>query len=155
MKSIKIIRSIVLILLTATMAHGQTENLNYDPDLAEKLGADEYGMKNYIFVLLKTGDNRTTDRAFIDSCFTGHLDNIGRLAEMNKVVVAGPFGQNEDHLRGIFILDAASLDEARELLDTDPAISAGLLKPLLYPWYGSAALPEYLKSADRIWKKDI
>lgn len=142
-------------LFTAPMAYGQTENPNFDPDLALRLGADDYGMKNYIFVILKTGDNPTTDRAFIDSCFAGHLQNIGRLAEMKKLVVAGPFGRNDDDLRGIFILDATSPEEARKLLDTDPAIHAGLLKPLLYPWYGSAALSEYLNAADRIWKKDI
>lgn len=27
----------------------------YDADLAKKLGADPYGMKNYVFVILKTG----------------------------------------------------------------------------------------------------
>jgi uncharacterized protein YciI len=108
-------------------------------------------MPHYIF----NNKNKTTDRTFIDSCFTGHPDNIGRLAESNKMLVAGPFERNDDGLRGIFILDVATEEEARNLLDTDPAIKADLLKAELYRWYGSAALPEYLGAADRIWKKDI
>ena len=131
---------------------GQSGNPNYDPALAERLDADDYGMKQYVFVMLKSGDNRTADRAFIDSCFTGHLANIGRLADEGKIIVAGPFGKNGDDFRGIFIVEVSSLDEAAALMDTDPAIHAGLLKADLYPWYGSAALPVYLESADRIWK---
>lgn len=44
-------------------------NPKYDQELAKKLGADDYGMKSYIFVLLKTGENKTTDKQFINECF--------------------------------------------------------------------------------------
>ena len=30
-----------------------------------------------------------------------------------------------------------------------------LLKADIYPWYGTAALPEYLKSVDKVWKKKM
>ncbi len=35
----------------------QTETPVYDSVLARKLGADEYGMKSYVLVILKTGTN--------------------------------------------------------------------------------------------------
>lgn len=127
-------------------------NPNYDPVLAKKLGGDDYGMKSYILVILKTGTNQTTDKAFISSSFRGHLDNIGRLVEEGKMIVAGPLGKNENSYRGIFILNAASLEEAGNLLQTDPAIKGGLLDVELYNWYGSAALPEYLEASDKVWK---
>ena len=41
-----------------------------------------------------------------------------------------------------------------ELLETDPAIKADLLKAEPYPWYGSAALGQYLPDSDKIWKID-
>ncbi len=127
-------------------------NPNYDPQLAQKLGADDYGMKSYILVMLKTGSNKTTDKAFIGESFRGHLDNIGRLVTQGKLVVAGPLGKNENSYRGIFILNAATLEEAKALLATDPAIKENLLEAELYNWFGSAALPEYLEASDKVWK---
>jgi uncharacterized protein YciI len=127
-------------------------NPNYDSELAQQLGADDYGMKSYILVILKTGSNQTTDRDFIGKCFRGHMENINRLVEEGKLIVAGPLGKNDKTYRGIFILDAATLEEAQLILQTDLAIKEGLLDAELYNWYGSAALPEYLPASDKIWK---
>ena len=62
-----------------------------------------------------------------------HLANIGRLAEMKKLVVAGPFG-DDGTLRGIFVFRVDSLDEARSLAQTDPAVQAGRLALQIHPW---------------------
>lgn len=148
----KSIITFTFILSIVTFTFGQTTNPQLDTTLAKKLGADDYGMKMYVFVILKTGDNKTTDKQFIDSCFTGHLTNIGRLAETRQLIVAGPFGKNNDDFRGLFILNVTSIAEANKLLETDPALKANLLRAELYPWYGSAALPEYLDISDKIWK---
>ena len=67
----------------------QNNNPNYDAKLAKTLGADDYGMKKYILVILKTGTNTTTDKVITDSLFTGHMDNIRRLVDLNKLIVAG------------------------------------------------------------------
>lgn len=127
-------------------------NPDYDHKLARKLGADDYGMKSYMLVILKTGPNKTTDTNFISDCFRGHLDNINRLVKEGKMIIAGPMSNNSNNYRGIFILNSTSVDEAERLLQTDPAIKEGLLDVELYNWYGSAALPEYLKYSERIWK---
>lgn len=132
---------------------GSGANPNYDSELAKKTGADDYGMKSYIFVILKTGPNTPTEPTFVTNAFRGHMDNINRLVAEKKLIVAGPFGKNDKTYRGLFILDnIATLEEARELLQTDPAIKAGLLDVELFNWYGSAALAEYLKYSDRVWK---
>jgi len=127
-------------------------NPNYDSILAQKLGADDYGMKSYIFVILKTGSNKTTDKSMISECFKGHFENINLLVEQNKLIVAGPFGKNEQNFRGLFILNVSNYEEAEKLLQSDPAIKEGLLAIELFNWYGSAALSEYLDKADKIWK---
>jgi uncharacterized protein YciI len=62
-----------------------------------------------------------------------HMANIIRLAEMKKLVVAGPFGDN-GQLRGIFVFKVASIDEARALSETDPAVQAGRLAIDIHPW---------------------
>ena len=87
-----------------------------------------------------------------DSLFSGHLKNIKRLADEDKLVVAGPLGKNDLNYRGIFILNVKTMEEAEKLLDTDPAIKEKLLATEIFSWYGSAALPEYLKVASKIQK---
>lgn len=148
----KSIFAITLFLFCTIVVSAQTINPRYDSTLAKKSGADQYGMKMYVFVILKTGENKTSNKSFIDSCFAGHLKNISRLAELKQLIVAGPFKKNESDFRGLFILNVATTEEAKKLLETDPAIKAKLLLPELYPWYGSAALPEYLDASDKIWK---
>lgn len=131
----------------------QTTNPQLDTALAKKLGGDDYGMKKYVLVILKTGNNKSTDKKFIDSCFAGHMANMGKLADAKQLIVAGPFGKNKDDFRGLFILNVTTTAEAEKILVTDPAFNSNLLKAELYPWYGSAALSEYLPIHDKIWKK--
>jgi uncharacterized protein YciI len=63
----------------------------------------------------------------------GHMANIERLAQMKKLVAAGPFGDN-GRLRGIFVFRVGSLEEAKTLTSTDPAVQAGRLAMEIYPW---------------------
>jgi uncharacterized protein YciI len=148
----KIIATILLCnILSASFA--QKDNPGYDAKLAESLGGDDYGMKSYILVILKTGKNTTTDKKITDSLFRGHMDNINRLAESGKLVVAGPLGKNDKTYRGIFILNAKTIEEANVMLQMDPAIKANVFDTELFTWYGSAALPEYLKAHSKIEKK--
>jgi uncharacterized protein YciI len=143
-----------LIFLLAVGTYAQESNASYDKTLADSLGSDEYGMKRYVLVILKTGTAQA-DQSTTDSLFRGHMQNIGRLASAGKLVVAGPMRKNERDYRGIFILNTASIEEAKSLLDTDPAIKAKLLDAELYGWYGSAALPMYLPFHKKLEKKKI
>ena len=147
---------LILTLWSASTAWAQNDSItnpHYDEELAKQLGGDDYGMKSYFLVILKTGANTTADKEQISESFRGHLDNINRLVEQGKLVVAGPLAQNDQQYRGIFILNNVSTkEEAERLLDTDPAINNGLLDYDIFTWYGSAALPEYLPFSDKIWK---
>lgn len=128
-------------------------NPAYDKALAERLGADEYGMKSYYFVLLKSGTNTSTDKALRSESFKGHMDNIQKLVDEGKIIVAGPFEKNDKDYKGIFILNNVNTaEEAEQLLLTDPAIKNGYLAYEIIGWYGSAALPEYLPASEKIWK---
>ena len=128
-------------------------NPNYDPVLADRFGGDDYGMKGYILVILKTGQNQSADPALISSSFKGHMANINRLVDEGKLIIAGPIGKNDNSYRGIFILNnIATIEDALEILQTDPAIKNGLLDVEIYNSYGSAALPSYLEMSDKIWK---
>lgn len=143
---------LLIALLFNTCLLAQAPDPQYDKNLADSLGADEYGMKSYLFVILKTGTNQPTDKHLLDSLFRGHLDNITRTAKMNKLVVAGPMEKNDNNYRGLFIMNVKNIEEAKELLDADPTIKNHIFDTEFYGWYGSAALPLYLKSHDRIAK---
>lgn len=146
----------IILIATCLFATAQKENPSYNKALADSLGADEYGMKKYVFVILKTGANKTIDKHFIDSMFSGHMNNIGKLAELGKLIVAGPMlAKNDKEYRGIFVLNTSSLDEAKTLLQTDPAIHSNLLESEMYSWYCSAALPMFLPFHDKVRKKSF
>jgi len=115
--------------------------IGYDSLRAAKVGADQYGMKKYIMVLLKKGPNRNLNQQETLNVQTMHMANIRKLAEQGILVLSGPFGGDGD-LRGIFILNMDSLEEAEHLISFDPAIKEGTLVMELYEWYGSAAVME-------------
>lgn len=124
----------------------------YDSILAKKLGADDYGMKNYVMVLLKTGTYKAKTKGESDSLFRGHMDNIIDLANKGKLALAGPFGKN-DLYRGIFIFNVKTIEEAKELTAKDPAIKINLFAVDYLPWYGSAAVTEINNIHKTIEKK--
>lgn len=124
----------------------------YDAALAKRLGADERGMKSYVLVLLKTGPRADIPKEERDRLFAGHMTNMGRLAELGSLVVAGPMARNDRHYEGIFILNVKTITEAQALLATDPAVAGGALAFEAYGWYGSAALQETVNIHRRIDK---
>lgn len=126
----------------------------FDSLRAAKAGADDYGMKQYVMAFLKRGPNRDRSKEESDKLQRAHLDNIGRLAEKGMLVLAGPFISDGD-LRGIYIFDVKTEEEAKALVETDPAIKAGSLVMELIPWYGSAALMEVGDIHKRIAKIEI
>ncbi|MCA0932540.1 YciI family protein [Lutimonas saemankumensis] len=126
----------------------------YDSITAALYGADEYGMKKYVIAFLKRGPNKSLDSAKRSILQRAHLDNINKLAKDGKLVLAGPFFGNKD-LRGIYIFDVESIEEARALTATDPSIKEGVLVMELKEWYGSAALMGINKIHPTLAKKDI
>ncbi len=117
----------------------EKEAVIFDAELAKKYGADEYGMRQYVIAFLKKGPNRNQDSLTSAKLQNAHMENIGRLAEEGKLIVAGPFLDDTD-LRGIYVFDVKTVEEAEALTQTDPAIQAGSLIMELHPWYGSAAM---------------
>jgi len=138
-----------------TSSFGQEISPGYDSTLANNLGADEYGMKKYIFVILKTGPVNVEDTAWRNQLFRGHFENINNLSSQGKLIVAGPLEKNDRSYRGIFILNAKDIEEAQNMLQKDPVIREGLMDAELYWWYGSAALSTYLDVHKRIQKTTI
>ncbi len=126
---------------------------SFDAALATQVGADDYGMKKYIMAFLKSGKVKIEDEVKRNELQTAHLKNIQRMALEGKLVLAGPF-LDKQPIRGIYIFNVTTVEEAAKLTETDPAIQAGTLEMELHPWYGSAALMEVTRIHRTLERKD-
>lgn len=84
---------------------------------------------NYYFIFLRRPANApqvTAEEA--QKLQDGHMANIRRLHSEGKLVMAGPFLDDDKSLRGIFVVKSDSEAEARSWIDTDPTIKAGRLE---------------------------
>ncbi len=148
----KFLAATLLFSLLGIFSAGAQTTAVYDSVLAKRLGGNANGMKNYIMVILTTGAADIKDKKITDSLFKGHMSNMERLAKEGKLAVAGPFGKNELGYRGIFIINSNSVDEAKALVDTDPAVQAGVFSAVYLKWFGTAALMETTDIHNRIVK---
>jgi len=106
---------------------------------APTTGPMGYEMTTYYVGLLFRGPSwseETPERARIQEA---HLANIKRLADEGKLILAGPFSDGGE-LRGMFVFQVGSLEEAKALCDTDPAVQAGRLRVELHPWYSAKGI---------------
>lgn len=105
----------------------------WSEDVMKKTAAPTKFTTAYLAFLTR-GDKWTPDKTpATEAIQKAHLENIQKLADMKKLVVAGPFGDN-GRLRGIFVFKVDSIDEARSLAATDPAVQAGRLALQIHPW---------------------
>ena len=112
------------------------------PGSPEKKSAapPEESMRMYVLGLIYRGEKWTPEQTEESAKIQeAHMANIGRLAEEGKLILAGPFAGSGD-LRGLFLFDATTVEEARALADTDPAVKAGRLRVDLIPWYGPTGI---------------
>src|SRR3954467_11219517 len=92
-----------VILFSHSSLAQQTPNKDYDSTLAQKLGADQIGMKMYVLAILKSGTATGLTQQQRDSIFAGHMKNINRLANEGKLLTAGPLEKNSQSYRGIYV----------------------------------------------------
>jgi uncharacterized protein YciI len=124
----------------------------FDAALAETLGADEYGMRQYVLVILKTGPTPVPAGAARDEMFRGHFANMRRLAAEGKLALAGPL-DGVDGWRGLFILAVDDLAEAAALVATDPVVIHGEMIAEYHKYYGSAALMLVNETHEKVARK--
>lgn len=68
-----------------------------------------------------------------------HMANIRKMGEAGKLVIAGPFMDGGD-LRGLYVFRVATPEEAKALVESDPAVKAGRLRFELHPWFAAKNL---------------
>lgn len=146
---------IFLLLLFPFIGFAQETNPEFDEKLAKSLNADDYGMKTYVFCILKTGSNTTATKEEKAKLFEGHMANINKLAAEGKLVIAGPFMKNDRNYRGVFVFNVSTIEEANALVETDPAVKAKIFEAEMTIWYCSAALQQVNQLHNKVAKKKM
>lgn len=99
-------------------------------------GDTTYLMKKYYIAFLKSGPNRDQSKEEAAEIQKQHLAHMNKLAEANKIQIAGPFDDDSD-IQGMVIYSVYSLEEALELTNSDPAVVAGRLVVELHPFWAA------------------
>jgi len=156
MKLSAILTFAVLLTLSSVSFAQTTDKANprFDSELAKKLGADDYGMKNYVLVILKSSPTPVPKGKERDEMFAGHFANMKRLAGEGKLAVAGPL-DGVDGWRGLFVLAVSDIEEAKKLVATDQVVIKGEMIPEYHKWYGSAAMMMVNEAHEKLGKKSF
>lgn len=97
-----------------------------------KQAEQKFELVKHYFVLLMKGPNRTQPDSVAQKLQEGHMANINKMYNEGKLICAGPFA--DDKGGGIFILTVKTEDEAKKLIENDPAVKAGRLTYEIRPW---------------------
>ena len=119
--------------------------MEYD-DAAAREQARAMDKALYYVYLLKKGPTWSPDSTpEIDALQQAHVANMRRLQDEGKLVLNGPLldsFQLSGEIRGVGVLKASSMSEAREWIDTDPMVKVGRLVFELHAWMvGKGILP--------------
>lgn len=127
-------RGLATVIFLITIASAQQKS-------AAKPSETNYEMTTYHVAFLKRGPAWTPQvTEETKRIQAGHMENIKRMADSGKLILAGPFGDNGD-LRGMFVFhSSASLEELKKMAEQDPAVKAGRLVLEWHPWYSAKGI---------------
>lgn len=141
--------TIVPLLLASPPAHSQDASTEEEPAAqAETEAQPPMEFDTYQLVLLKRpAEPKEYPPERAQEIQTAHLGHLTRMAQEGHLVVAGPFGDQEDEtLRGLALYRVESVEEARRLAEADPSVQAGRLEVEVMTWYtqkGALAFPVF------------
>lgn len=89
-------------------------------------------MEQYTMALMHRGEKWNPASPEYQELRKSHLALIGKLTNEGTMALAGPL-RDEGELKGIFIY-SVGIEQAAKLVQEDPLVKAGYLKPELHPW---------------------
>lgn len=136
-KKMEVIKAMKKIVVLSILLISCSLHLRAQEEFEMTEGDTTYIMKKYYLVLLKANpDKEVLDSLEVAEIQAAHLENINRLADIGKIVMAGPMG-DDGNLRGIFVMNCINLEEAETLCKTDPAIMKKRLLFEVHPWWAA------------------
>jgi len=105
-----------------------------DPNVIHDPGEEARGMEQYTLVLMQRGEKWNPGAPEFMDVIKQHPAFVKEMTEQGKMAIAGPFPLSEPgDLRGIAIFRVGA-EQAAKLVQEDPTVKAGLLKPEIHPW---------------------
>ena len=121
------------LLLIAAVSNAEQAAAHEEPGV----GPGGYEMTTYYVGFLYRGAKWTPEEtAETRRLQEAHMANIVKMGAEGKLVVAGPFADKGD-LRGLYVFRVASAEEAKALVESDPAVAAGRFRFEIHPWYAA------------------
>jgi uncharacterized protein len=119
---------------TFTIANSKPSSVtDGEPRTAES--PDEFDVYELV-ILRRPADAPLIDDAAAELLQRQHLGHFATMKEAGYLKVAGPLeNQPDESWRGICLYQVGSLDEARRLAESDPAVRAGRFSIDVMNWY--------------------
>jgi uncharacterized protein YciI len=121
-------------ILTFIIANSKPSSVT-EPEPRTAEPPDEFDV--YELVILRRPSNAPSiDDATAELFQRQHLGHFATMKEAGYLKVAGPLeNQPDESWRGICLYQVGSLDEARQLAESDPAVRAGRFSVDVMNWY--------------------
>jgi uncharacterized protein len=92
--------------------------------------------KHYLVLLQRAPNAKKLPEPELQQLQKEHMAHLTRMGESGKMVLAGPFGEQDDvGMRGACIYRTATKEEAKRLAEQDPMVKAGRLQVQVMAWY--------------------
>lgn len=114
---------------------GQRFDVPADYALKEEIGMET---ARYFMAFLWRGSAWTAnENPELEQLQNAHLGYIEEMRDTGKLILAGPFTDDGD-LRGLFLFDVNTVEEAQALCEEDPMVRVGHLRYEIHPWMTGA-----------------
>jgi uncharacterized protein YciI len=88
--------------------------------------------KTRFAIVYAPGPNWIPGKPFSEQPLMDHANYMHQLYLQGKLVLGGPFTDNSG---GLVVLDVADQNQAQQILESDPAVKAGIFIAKLHPWF--------------------
>ncbi len=122
-----------ILMCASAWAVGQN-NANKKTAQKKSASLDKEEMKTYYLVFLKKGPKRDQDSASAAEIQKGHMAHLTKMYNEGKMDLAGPI-MSDNAIRGICVYNVKTMEEAKQLAESDPAVTSGRLVVEIISWY--------------------
>jgi uncharacterized protein YciI len=105
----------------------------------------------YVLVILRRGGHADDEPAHAQA----HEDFIDSLIRRNLVLLGGGFAEPTNDAEGAYLLRCSGIEEAREIVATDPYVVHGVVRPECVVWELVGINPDAIDESAVLRPEDV